>query len=131
MPVLDHPEKTRRLLARLEDAVPLEAMLSAGLAQSHQEQRPWMTPMMRCTIKDIHYLGTFGGIACALDFGRPEETELFIVSITHLRFDPRQPLAREIAAYQKHRVKRIRQQDRRGAVISNGGTDIRLIDDVR
>ena len=29
-------------------------------------------------------------------------------SITHLTFDRRLPLAREIAAYQKHRVKRIR-----------------------
>ena len=31
-------------------------------------------------------------------------------SITHLRFDPRLPLAREITAYQKHRVKRLRSQ---------------------
>ena len=30
------------------------------------------------------------------------------MSITHLTFDRRLPLAREIAAYQKHRVKRIR-----------------------
>jgi hypothetical protein len=27
-----------------------------------------------------------------------------------LRFDPRIPLAREITAYQKHRVKRLRRQ---------------------
>ena len=31
-------------------------------------------------------------------------------SITHLRFDARLPLAREIAAYQRHRVKRLRRQ---------------------
>ncbi|MDR3389428.1 MAG: hypothetical protein P4L92_20480, partial [Rudaea sp.] len=31
-------------------------------------------------------------------------------SITHLRFDARLPLARDIAAYQKHRVKRLRRQ---------------------
>lgn len=32
------------------------------------------------------------------------------VSITHLRFDPRLPLARKIATYQKHRVKHLRRQ---------------------
>ena len=31
-----------------------------------------------------------------------------VVSITYLTFDRRLPLAREIAAYQKHRVKRLR-----------------------
>ena len=33
---------------------------------------------------------------------------MFFVSITHLTFDRRLPLAREIAAYQKHRIKRLR-----------------------
>jgi hypothetical protein len=31
-------------------------------------------------------------------------------SITNLRFDPRMPLAREITAYQRHRVKRLQRQ---------------------
>ena len=31
-------------------------------------------------------------------------------SITHLRFDPRLSFTREIVAYQKHRVKRLRIQ---------------------
>ncbi len=34
--------------------------------------------------------------------------KVFFVSITHLTFDRRLPLAREIAVYQKHRIKRIR-----------------------
>jgi hypothetical protein len=34
----------------------------------------------------------------------------FFTSITHLKFDPRLPLAREITAYQKHRVKKLRRQ---------------------
>jgi hypothetical protein len=33
------------------------------------------------------------------------------VSITHLTFDRRLPVAREIAAYQKHRIKRIRRDN--------------------
>jgi hypothetical protein len=33
------------------------------------------------------------------------------VSITQLAFDRRLPVAREIAAYQKHRIKRIRRNN--------------------
>jgi hypothetical protein len=39
-----------------------------------------------------------------------ETKSVTFTSITHLRFDPRLPLAREIAAYQTHRVKRLRRQ---------------------
>jgi hypothetical protein len=46
---------------------------------------------------------------CRLDLGRETEEEAF-ASIAHLRFDARLPLARDIAAYQKHRVKRLRRQ---------------------
>jgi len=37
-------------------------------------------------------------------------TKQVFASITHLRFDPGLPLAREITAYQKRRVKRLRHQ---------------------
>ena len=53
-------------------------------------------------------LGDEGGIVCKLDLGREDGAKAFFVSITHLVFDPRTPLAREIAAYQKHRLKRLR-----------------------
>ena len=57
----------------------------------------------------LHYMGDEGGILCKLDLG-PDVDEAAFVSITHLRFDPRLPLAREITVYQKHRVKRLRRQ---------------------
>ena len=41
---------------------------------------------------------------------------MFFVSITHLTFDRRLPLAREIAAYQKHRVKRMRRSSPEAAL---------------
>ena len=51
--------------------------------------------------------GDEGGIMCKLDFG-PAQGNAIYTSLTHLHFDPRLPLARDITAYQKHRVKRIR-----------------------
>jgi hypothetical protein len=35
---------------------------------------------------------------------------VFVASITHLAFDPRLSVARDIAAYQKHRLKRLRRE---------------------
>ena len=46
---------------------------------------------------------------CRLDLTQELETAAF-ASITHLRFGARLPLARDIAVYQKHRVKRSRRQ---------------------
>ena len=44
---------------------------------------------------------------CRVDF-TPEIGKATFASITHLRFDARLPIARDIAVYQKHRVKRLR-----------------------
>src|ERR1700730_14870729 len=41
-------------------------------------------------------------------FRRGRQREVFLVSITHLAFDRRLPVARKIAAYQKHRIKHLR-----------------------
>ena len=48
-------------------------------------------------------------IACGLDVAAATGNAVY-VSITHLRLDPRLPLAPNIAAYRKHRVKRSRRQ---------------------
>jgi hypothetical protein len=77
------------------------------LAQLH-EQAPGRDLSPRCQITEIYYAGDEGGILCKLDFGTEDADPVFFVSITHLTFDRRLPLAREIAAYQKHRVKRLR-----------------------
>jgi hypothetical protein len=46
---------------------------------------------------------------CSLEVAPQTEAAAF-VSLTHLWFDAHLPLARDIAAYQKHRVKRLRRQ---------------------
>ena len=46
---------------------------------------------------------------CGLEFGHETEPAV-VTSITHLRFDPRLALARDITAYQKRRVRRLQRQ---------------------
>jgi hypothetical protein len=57
---------------------------------------------------------------CRLDFEREIETATF-ASITHLRFDARLPVARDIAAYQKHRVKHLRRQPAQPKIATGAG----------
>jgi len=58
--------------------------------------------------------GDMGGIICGLDIGGPDSEAAHLVSITHLTFHRRVPLSREIEAYQRHRIKKLRQQQTRG-----------------
>jgi hypothetical protein len=52
-----------------------------------------------------------GGITCRLDIGGPDTSTPYIVSITHLIFTRRSPLFRQIDAYQRHRIKKIKLQN--------------------
>ena len=88
-------------------ALPLSATVSPSMLTQLQEQAPDLALAPRCQITWIHYAGDEGGIVCKLDFGTEDDRAVLVVSITYLTFDRRLPLAREIAADQKHRVKRL------------------------
>ena len=106
--VIDNPLQAHLLMAKLKAALPLPALATPPMLAQLQEQAPGLDLSPRCQITGIHYAGDEGGILCKLDFGQEDTDQAFFVSITHLTFDRRLPLAREIAAYQKHRVKRLR-----------------------
>ena len=106
--MIDHLENVERLLARLNEALPILARVTPELQASLGRQTGGTVPA-QCAVTWITYMGDEGGIVCKLALGSDSGKEAF-TSITHLRFDPRLPLAREITAYQKHRVKRLRRQ---------------------
>src|SRR3954470_9170970 len=95
-------------MAKLKAALPLPALATPPLLPQVHNNATARILAPRCQITGIHYAGDEGGILCKLDFGTEDADPVFFVSITHLPFDRRLPLAREIAAYQKHRVKRLR-----------------------
>ncbi len=106
--MIDNPLQADLLMAKLKAALLLPALATPPMLAQLQEQAPDLDLSPQCQITGIHYAGDEGGIVCKLDFGTEDTDPVFFVSITHLTFDRRLPLAREIAAYQKHRVKRIR-----------------------
>ena len=105
--MIDNPDQAECLLARLQAALPLPARVTPELAATLETKNTATEIPTNCSITWISYAGDEGGIMCRLGFERGTETATF-ASITHLRFDARLPVARDIAAYQKHRVKNLR-----------------------
>jgi len=108
--MIDDPIKAAHLLERLKECLPFAATLSPPLIAMIHEQSGGLDVPPRSEVTQLHYAGDEGGIICGLALGIDTGDRTFFASITHLLFDRRMPLAREITAYQKHRVKRLRRQ---------------------
>ena len=93
-------------MQRLGAALPIPARPTPELQATLQKQNGISLPA-DCRVTWVSYAGDEGGIVCKLE-GTSEADKAVFTSITHLRFDPRLPVARDIVTYQKHRVKRLR-----------------------
>jgi hypothetical protein len=105
--MIDNPQHVERLLAKITEALPMAARVTTELAATLQQPGVAVEIPPTCSVTSVSYAGDEGGIMCRLDFGPGYDNAVY-TSITHLRFDPRLSLTRDITAYQKHRVKRIR-----------------------
>jgi len=59
----------------------------------------------------LWYVGYEGGIVCHI--APPDEREALVISLTHIRMPRGIPLAKAVADYQKHRVKKLKKQGHR------------------
>jgi hypothetical protein len=110
--MLDHPEKTARLLAALKAAAPFEVELMPPLIHYLKEQNVTAVNGIRQTVWDVSYAGDEGGIVCHLS--RSDETgQALVVSLTHVRVARAMPLVPAVLGYQKHRVKKLKKQGQR------------------
>ena len=105
--MIDNPIQMQCLLAQLQAALPLPARATPELVAILKTQNIADAASM-ANLTAVNYAGDEGGIMCRLEIP-PNENAVY-ASITHLRFDTRLPVAREITAYQKHRVKHLRRQ---------------------
>src|SRR5450759_5245916 len=69
--MLDHPEKTPRLLAALKAAAPFEVELAPMLIEHLQDENLANSDLMHL-VWNLSYAGDEGGIMCHM--ARPEET---------------------------------------------------------
>ena len=109
--MIDNLRQVNRLLVKLEESLPIVASMSPQLAATIRGQATGTSYIPRqCEVTAVHYLGDEGGIICRFDLQGAEGPRGVLASITNLEFDPRQPFAADIAAYQKHRTKRLQRQ---------------------
>jgi hypothetical protein len=106
--VIDNQDEVERLLRELTKALPLSALATPALMANLRQQSSTAKITLDCEVTKVIYAGDEGGVMCHLAFDEEDKEEVFLVSITHLAFDRRLPVARKIAAYQKHRIKHLR-----------------------
>jgi hypothetical protein len=108
--MLDKPEKTRQLLAALRAALPFEVGLTPALIAHLRVQYLAAAAKPRQIVSEISYAGDEGGIVCHIV---PEDgRNAIIVSLTHVRMHNSPPFATAVFDYQKHRVKKLKKQNK-------------------
>jgi hypothetical protein len=108
--MLDHPEKTARLLAELKAAVPFEVELVPSLVYYLRAQHVAVADQTRHVVSDLSYAGDEGEIVCHIVPAGNQEA--LVVSLTQVRVPRLMPLAAAVADYHNHRVKKLKKQRR-------------------
>jgi hypothetical protein len=111
MLMLDHPEKTTRLLVTLKAAAPFEVELTERLIKYLHTQGDVMADQARYIVSDLSYAGDEGGIVCHM-LPSKEGKGALVVSLTQVHVPRSLPFAAVVADYQKHRVKKLKKQGR-------------------
>jgi len=109
MLMLDHPEKTTRLLATLKAAAPFEVELTERLVKYLRAQGDVI--QTRYMVSDLSYAGDEGGIVCHM-LPSKEGGGALVVSLTQVHVPRSLSFAAAVADYQKHRVKKLKKQGR-------------------
>ena len=110
--MIDNRDHVDRLLDKLKKSLPIPARVPPDLMASLRRQNPDAKITADCEVAKVFYSGDKGGVLCHVRFDKEEEKkEVFLVSVTYLAFDRRLPVAHDIAAYQKHRIKRLRREN--------------------
>jgi hypothetical protein len=102
--MLDHPEKTARLLAELKAVVPFKVELTPHLIAYLRAQDVAAVNDPEHVVSDLSHPGDEGGIVCHI--APSGAGAAIIVSLTHVVVPRSSSLAREVLNYQKHRVKK-------------------------
>ena len=110
--MLDHPEKTARLLGALKAAAPFEVELAPPLIEHLRAENVIEANRMCHVVSNLSYAGDEGGIMCLLSRSQ-ENGRALVVSLTHVRVPRSMPLAAAVLDYQKHRMKKIKKQGSR------------------
>ena len=109
---IDNVEEAHDLCDRLEATIPFSVRPTKQLLKTMIEGGNRASLDDVFTVDWVKYSGDIGGINCAFEYS--DGTERYAVSMTHLKIDPKHPLADEVVAYQQRRVRLLKLQERGG-----------------
>ena len=87
-------------------ALPFEVDLTSELLATLKQKQFSAALERRQIVSQLSYAGDEGGILCHIQ--PPNEPNVIVTSITHIRVPVYLPFAPDVADYQKHRVKKLR-----------------------
>lgn len=102
--MIDDPDAARALVARMRASLPMNVTPSRRMVNFlRQRGGPRLKPHAPLRLESIEWSGDEGGIMGVIAL----EDEMLVVSLTHLRVDPKHPLSGEIKTYQRERTQRL------------------------
>jgi hypothetical protein len=108
--MLDHPGKTKELLALLKAGLPFEVELAPPVIKQLRDDGAAVADKSLYIVLDVSYVGDEGGIVCRI---APEQGGgAIVISLTYVRMPRLTPLATAILSYQKRRLKKLKKQAR-------------------
>ncbi len=96
------------LIEEMEAHLPIPVYPSRELCQLLRDQGKDTKMKTELEVTKVFHSGDTGGIMCSII---EEDSEVYVVSLTHLRIKPDHPLHREISLYQRKRIRRIIRQN--------------------
>ena len=96
-----------RLIDEMEKHLPIPVYPSRELCQLLRSKGKDINMNTELKITKVFDSGDMGGIVCSII---EEDSEVYVVSLTHLRVRRGHPLHRKISEYQRKRVRRLSRQ---------------------
>lgn len=100
--VIDNYAQAIELTEKMKRYLPFSMQATDPLRRLLRQKKIALPVNGFLTVDSIFYMGDEGGIGCAIT-PSPEQKEMVVVSLTHLKVDSSHPLAEEIYAYQQKR----------------------------
>lgn len=112
---IDDYNAAKALTEKLKENLPIKARAGKEFLNTLKQKGENADPDREFEINFVGYSGDEGGIMCGLkEPNNPESKEKYVSSITHLKIDSNHPLAAEVQAYQRQRIRKLILQDSRG-----------------
>ena len=94
-----------QLVQKLRWALPLTAHGRPSLTAALRQCLPGASRVPRVTVTEVFYMGEKDELTCRVDVpGAIDEPVIVVAPITHLAFNRRHQIARDIATYRKCRT---------------------------